>query len=163
MIRPLAFVPLTACLVSGAIPGSPYRPSDFRVTDMRAVLYYERDATFSSFDAMADEGPETPASALWNTPAGEGSAGKPSSATLILVRVSGPVESPWNATLQVVANARSGQLGDRLISLKPFFGAPTAWIPVLLYGTGCERVSVTATIQGTPNGVTKALPFKCGE
>ena len=162
MHKALPLAAVTAWLVSGDMANLARPDSDFRVTDVKARLYYQGDGTFSSFDAVAD-GPEAPASALWNTVIGEGSAAKPSSATLVLVRVSGPRGSARNATLHVVANGPSTRLADRLISLKPFSDLPAAWIPILLYDTGCERIEVTANIQGAQSAITKVIPFKCGE
>jgi len=81
----------------------PNRQADIRVTEMKALLYFDQDGTLGTFDAM-EEGPNGPA--LWNTSTGEGAAGgKASNTTVVLVRITGPHESPWNATLRVVATA----------------------------------------------------------
>ncbi len=143
----------------------PNRQADIRVTEMKALLYFDQDGTLGTFDAM-EEGPNGPA--LWNTSTGEGAAGgKASNTTVVLVRITGPHESPWNATLRVVATAEwptpRSPLANQRISLKPYSGLPTVWIPVVLYGTGCARVSVTASVEGTTPGVTRAIAFRCGE
>jgi hypothetical protein len=144
---------------------SPNRQADIRVTEMKALLYFDQDGTLGTFDAM-EAGPDAPA--LWNTSTGEGAAGgKSSNTTVVLVRITGPHETPRNATLHVVATADwptpRSPLADRRISLKPYFGLPVVWIPVVLYGTGCARVTVTASVEGSTPGVTRAIAFRCGE
>jgi len=157
-----------AMLAPVLLAGSGQPPNcqaDIRVAEMKALLYFDQDGTLGTFDAM-DEGPDAPA--LWNTSIGEGAAGgKPSNTTVVLVRITGPHDSPWNATLHVVATAEGptprSPLADRRISLKPYLGLPVVWIPVVLYGTGCARVSVTASVAGSTPGVTQAIAFRCGE
>jgi len=155
---------LAPVLFAGATQSRNHQ-ADVRVTDMKAVLYYEQDGTLGTFDAM-QQGPEGPA--LWNTSVGEGAAGgKPSNATVVLVRVTGLRKSVWNATLHVVATADwptpRTLLADQRISLKPYFGAEVVWIPVVLYGTGCAPVSVTARLEKSTLGAMRSIPFKCGE
>ena len=156
---------IAAALITATPPIPPHTGEpDVRIMGMKAVLYFEGDASLSSFDVMQD-GPEAPS--LWNTSAGEGAAaGKASNATLVLVLVSGPRGSLWKATLHLTASDGTRRVADRLIPLQPFsFGTPSVWIPIILYGTGCAKLGVTAAIREAPSqlAVTKTVPFRCGE
>ncbi len=149
MIKALALVALAACVTPSL---KAQTDSRFQVTAIRAVLFFQDSGTFGSFDAMA-EGPDAPA--LWNTIIGEGAAGShPSAATVVLVRVHGPFAVPGNKPAL-------------RIQLDPFFTEiGEAWIPIIIYDTGCGAVQVTAAISvGTTEtpGLTKTVPFQCGE
>jgi len=167
VIKASALVALAACVTPSL---KAQTDSRFQVTAIRAVLFFQDSGTFGSFDAMA-EGPDAPA--LWNTIIGEGAAGShPSAATVVLVRVHGPFAVPGNKPALHVTAAQEMTRGTRVvlnrrIQLDPFFTEiGEAWIPIIIYDTGCGAVQVTAAISvGTTEtpGLTKTVPFQCGE
>ena len=166
MTKALALAALTACVGGSLLAQADAR---FEVTSMRALLFFQDSGAFSSFDAMA-EGPEAPS--LWNTIIGEGAAGHPSAATVLLVRVRGPFAVPGKKPLLHVAASEDTRKGakvllDRRVPLDPYFTERgEAWIPVIIYDTGCGVVTVTATVAvGATEtaGLKKTIPFQCGE
>jgi hypothetical protein len=178
----MKFPTLVAALV--ATIATPLRSQDssrFRVTEMRALLFFQDSGGFSTFNAMA-EGLQAPA--LWNTAIGEGAAAPhASAATLVLVRVQGPSSGAAGKPVLHVTASEQVDSGwavaiDKSVPLDPFFPAngAAAWVPFIIYGTGCETVKVKATIISVQRRVrgkgwetrestpyTKTIPFKCGE
>jgi len=172
---------LAALLATIASPLRSQDSSRFRVTEMRALLFFQDSGGFSKFNAMA-EGLQAPA--LWNVAVGEGAAAShASAATLVLVRVQGPSAGFGGKPILHVTASQEVDTGwaveiDKSVPLDPFFTATgtAVWVPFIVYGTGCEAIKVKATIisvqrlvrgkgwetqESTP--YTKTIPFKCGE
>jgi hypothetical protein len=78
---PVALAFVCVCLSSTA--SSKSQAPSFKITAIKAMLFFEQTATFSK-DVLAD-----PNFVFWNTIIGEGDAGGPSSSTLVLVEVAG--------------------------------------------------------------------------
>jgi hypothetical protein len=136
-------------------------PPPFKITAIKAKLFFEGTGTFSE-DILTQ-----PDLALWNTIIGEGSAGSPSSSTLVLVEVSGqynPNEAAPNRKVEFTAT------GPKKIALKRLddihIGKDGKYYAAFwLYDTGCEPIKLSARIvgQSQPSAMTKTIPFKCGE
>ena len=179
MIKVTAFV--AGLVATLAAPLRSQESSRYRVTEMRALLFFQDSGGFSTFNAMAKG---LRARALWNVAIGEGaSAPHGSAATLVLVRVQEPSSHALGKPVLHVTASQQVDTGwailiDKSVPLDPFFPAPgaAAWVPFILYGTGCETVRVEATIisvqrrergkgwetkESTP--YTNTIPFKCGE
>ena len=67
----------------GRVPHTSAAP-EYRISDLRAQLFFSERGTFS------DDLLKRKDLSLWNTIIGAGDAGGPSSATLLIVEVSGP-------------------------------------------------------------------------
>lgn len=137
----------------------------FKISGIKAMLYYEQTGTFSK-DILAD-----PNISLWNTIIGEGSSGGASSATLVMVEVSGK-GGAYETTRKVELTAtfagtgrnarapvkRTSEIG--IISEKGKF-----YVPLWLYDTGCSHVTISARILGQrqASSMKKTIKFECGE
>lgn len=151
----LALVAATAavCRTQAAAP-------EYRVSGMRALLFYSDRGTFSE-DVLADT-----TKALWNTVIGEGDAGGPSESTLVVVEVSGePGSYEPDRSVELRATA-----GDRVLlrHAAPVAGLSTEgrmYAGFWLYGTGCEPVRLSARMvgQAAPAELRREIPFQCGE
>jgi hypothetical protein len=124
-------------------------------------MYYEGLGTFGEQDILAGK------IALHNTAIGEGDAEHPSGATLIKVDVTGPGFGPQTpGAVRLFAKTPRRVLLDQRVSLKLFFSQHRVSVPFFIYGTGCEPVKLTATIEGAPTAtkaISSTLPFDCGE
>ena len=136
-------------------------PPPFKITAIKAKLFFEGTGTFSE-DILTQ-----PDLALWNTIIGEGSAGSPSSSTLVLVEVSGqynPNEAAPNRKVEFTATAAKKIALKRLDDIH--IGKDGKYYAAFwLYDTGCDSVKLSARIvgQSQPSAMTKTIPFKCGE
>jgi hypothetical protein len=103
---------------------------------------------------------------LWNTIIGAGSAGEPSTSTLVVVVVSskrGSFVKNGVVTL-VVANARSGKVMSRMTGRLGVFSSDGKFhAPFLLKDTGCVRLRLTAKTNNSGESKTVTVPFQCGE
>ena len=137
----------------------------FKISGIKAMLFYEQNGTFSK-DILAD-----PNISLWNTIIGEGSSGGASSATLVMVEVTGKAGA-YETTRKVEMTAtfsgtgknvhppvkRTSEIG--ILSDKGRF-----YVPLWLYDTGCSHVTISARIIGQRQApsVQKTIKFECGE
>ena len=133
----------------------------YKITAMKAMLFYNGTGPFSR-DIL------NPPMTLWNTIIGEGEAGAPSEATLVLVEVSGKssedVKSPPRK-VEFTATLDGKVMVKRATDIGLFSDGGKFYAPFWLYDTGCGKVKITARILGQtqPSSMTKTIPFECGE
>ncbi len=136
-------------------------PPPFKITAIKAMLFFDEKGTFSDdLLTKADL-------ALWNTIIGEGSAGSPSTSTLVLVEVSGkydPNASTPNRKVEFTAT-NSGKVILRRTTEIRIGKDGKFYAPFWLYDTGCGHVKLSARIigQAQASSMTKTIPFECGE
>ena len=126
---------------------------------IHAQLFYRDKGTFSR-DVLADT-----SFRYWNATIGEGSAEGRVSAALITVDVRAlPGESLAADTLRFEARTSTGLLLQRDVPLRRAYDG-TLSEAFLVYGVGCERLRLTATIRrnGEKNRLERVIPFECGE
>ncbi len=135
------------------------------VTDMRAYLYFQETGTIDSLNVI-DGAPSRVH--LWNTIIGEGSAGLPSAATMVLVNVTGQFLSRTPGSLRLIAKVGDRVLLRRDVPFETFFTERrSAWVPFIVYNTGCGALTLTASSLAANGSVestlTKTIAFDCGE
>jgi hypothetical protein len=150
---------MSAVLAAAAFAAGPVVAP--KIAAVRAQLYYETKGTFSDdLLTMKDL-------SLWNTIIGEGSAGGSSSATLITVEVQGQNVGVGDVAVEIVATGQKKKvLGRTTMDVALYDDKKTFFAPLMLTGTGCEEIKITARLtgKGAPKGaVTKTIPFMCGE
>lgn len=142
------------------------QPPAYKVTAIKAMLYFEQTGTFSK-DVLA-----SPDFAFWNTIIGEGDAGSPSSSTLVLVEVTGKAGS-YEPTRKVELTATYKPNGrntreltvKRATEVNILSEKGKFYAPFWLSETGCHPVTLLARIvgQAQPAMMRKTINFKCGE
>jgi hypothetical protein len=143
----------------------PLQGSAYRITDVRAHLYYPELGTFDTTNITSQYKP-----ILWNTIIGEGRAQAPSQATLVLVQMSGTWLSGSKAPRLHVIVSPEGRRAflDQTVDLSQFFSEQRfIWVPFIAFGTGCGSVRITSSLLGE-NGAqvqtrVDTIPFECGE
>lgn len=132
-----------------------------KITAIRAQLFYDGTGTFSE-DILAQKN-----LALWNTVIGEGSAGAPSTSTLVTVEISGRNLPVGGTKVEITATGNKNRLiQKRLVAVDIYDERTKFYAPLWLNDTGCEPIKIAARLVGTgaPTGiVTKTIPFACGE
>jgi hypothetical protein len=128
----------------------------FRITALKAMLFYGQTGTFSA-DLF---GPDAPT--LQNVTTGEGQ----STATLVVVEsTSQPDSYAPTRKIALTATARGRVLLRRTVPL----GRPGAdgkfYAAFWLYDTGCTPVMLEARLVGQPEKsvLQKTINFKCGD
>lgn len=137
----------------------------FKISGIKAMLYYEQTGTFSK-DILAD-----PDISLWNTIIGEGSSGGASSATLVMVEVTGKAGAYETAKKveMTAAFAGTGRTAHPPVKRTSEIGILSDkgkfYVPLWLYDTGCSHVTITARITGQrqASSMQKTIKFDCGE
>ncbi|MEK6337051.1 MAG: hypothetical protein AABM67_19180 [Acidobacteriota bacterium] len=137
-------------------------PSPYKITAIKAMLFYDGSATFSR-DVLAK-----PNFTFWNTIIGEGDAKAPSNSTLVLVEVAGnpsPNETAPTRKVELTATIPRKPVFKRTVDIGLFGDGGKFYAAFWLYETGCEPVTLVARIIGqTPSSVvTRKIPFECGE
>lgn len=137
-------------------------PPPYKITAIKALLFYEGTATFSR-DVLAK-----PDFTFWNTIIGEGDAEGPSSSTLVMVEVSGkpsPNDPLLSRKVEFTAVAARKVLLKRTTVIGLFGDGGKFYAGFWLYDTGCEPIKVSARIigQAQPSSVSKTISFACGE
>lgn len=154
------------CLCLSLTASSIGQPPSFKITAIKAMLYFEQTGTFSK-DVLAN-----PDFAFWNTIIGEGDAGSPSSSTLVLVEVTGEVGAyeasrkiEFTATYKPNGRIAREQTIKRISEVNIMSEKGKFYAPFWLYETGCNPVRLTARIvgQGQASLIKNAIRFKCGE
>ncbi|HVP91099.1 MAG TPA: hypothetical protein VMS75_07785 [Terriglobales bacterium] len=137
----------------------------FAVAAIHAHLYHESTGEINSTDLL--DGKDH---ALWNTIIGEGEARKPSSTILVLVDLVGPSFLNAHGALLLKVSDGEKTLLEKTLSLCDWFNTGNKLVlPFLVYGTGCKKLEITATLQGLPNAqvktptLKKLVLFECGE
>lgn len=134
----------------------------YRITAIKAMLYYEGKGTFSR-DVLA-----TPDFTFWNTIIGEGDAEGPSNSTLVLIEVSGNPsrdEASPRRRVEFTATASRGVLLKRTSEIGLFSDDGKYYSAFWLYDTGCQPIKIAARLLGQTQAspMSKTIPFKCGE
>jgi hypothetical protein len=141
--------------------GHPAEPKDAaaELTGVTASLVYDEDGMVDDRDLTSGK------LALWNTPIGEGDAGRPSTSMFAIVRVKRSNSSArlgeLAVTLRVWAQA-SGRLIFHERAVVPPVVKDRVTVPFLIRGTGCEPLRVEAGIAGVRVAVQRTINFKCG-
>lgn len=151
----LALAAATAAAARSRAAEPPYR-----ITALRAQLFYSDRGTLSA-DVLA-----SPGKSLWNTPIGEGEAGGPSDATLVVVEVAGaPGSYEPDRSVELTATAEGKVVLRRATEMSVLNRRGRMYAGFWLYGTGCKRVRLSARMRGqTPaSEMKKEIPFDCGE
>ena len=132
------------------------------ISDIQVKLFYDNSGRFSANLAQKKD------LALWNVVIGEGvGVDGPSNNTLLLVTVTGTPKGYFEKLrLHVLAKTEKATLVEREDGVGIFNSAGNWYAPFLLYGTGCEPVTVTAQLvagETRSAPVTFTIPFECGE
>jgi len=151
------------CLTFSLRP--PPQGGAYRITDVRAHLYYPELGTFDTTNITSQSNPT-----LWNTIIGEGRAQAPSQATLVLVQMSGTWLSrskPPRLHTIVSLEGRRPFL-DRTVDLSQFFSERRfIWVPFVVFGTGCGKVRIISSLLDENGAQVQSrvdtIPFACGE
>jgi hypothetical protein len=137
----------------------------YAITGIQAQLFFHGTGEIGTVDLLDGE-----EHALWNTKIGEGDAGRPSSATLVLVALSGPTFANAPGQLVVKATANKKTLLNQTLTLSTYFNEGNRLVlAFLVYDTGCGSLAITATLRSLPAAklktatLQKLVPFRCGE
>ncbi len=136
--------------------------TEYTIRAIHAYPWYQELGRFGQEDLLSGE------VALWNVIIGEGGVAGPTEATLIVVQVDGPsFLSGAKGELVIAARTPKTTLAERTIPLRSLFTEKHAVsAPLLLNGTGCEFVTVTAALKITGKTVrtmARTIEFRCGE
>lgn len=137
-----------------------FAAAEYRISDLRAQLFFSDRGTFSD-DLLKRKN-----LALWNTIIGEGDAGGPSSATLVVVEVSGPPGSyPDGRRVELAVRTARKEILRRQSSLGVLGPDGHAYAAFWLYDTGCEPLRISTALLGQvePTRRVATIPFHCGE
>lgn len=130
------------------------------ISDLRAQLFFSDRGTFSDDLLKRKE------LSLWNTIIGAGDAGGASSATLLVVEVSGPPGSyPGVQKVELAVRTARKEIFRRQLSLGVLGPQGHAYVAFWLYDTGCEPLTVSTALLGQvePTRRVGTIPFHCGE
>jgi len=137
----------------------------YSVAAIHAHFYYQATGKINPRDLLDGR-----SHALWNTIIGEGEAREPSAAIMVLVEITGPRFTRSEGKLRLTAADSKKTLLDQTLELYPWFSTSGKVIlPFFVYDTGCEKVKITATLEGIPSSsvdigtLTRTIPFECGE
>ena len=150
MFKRVAVLICFALLSNGATSAS--YGDKYAIINITAHLYHEDSGSFDKANITTESSPT-----LWNTIIGEGEAGSPSGATLMLVKLRGNWLSgakPPKLKFVVEEKGRT-ELLSQTVNLRAFFSKrDTLIVPFIAYGTGCSVIRATATlINVNGNGV----------
>jgi hypothetical protein len=153
-----------ACNLSNAsadVVAMPEPPTPFAIADMHGFLYLRESGTLHAQDLFRAVG-------LWNTAAGEGIAGEPSTTMLVTVELHGEIFSKAPGKLDVVVSQGKTKLLQQTTVVATLFSRTKhVSAPFLVNGLGCGELKVVATWRGVPNQavvpLTKTIKFPCGQ
>jgi hypothetical protein len=167
----LSMLLVGASIESIAKEGAGQKPS-FKISSLKAQLFFEDKGSFSSDVSEEDEGPPYVHPTLWNTPLHDEDR---STSMLVTIEISGEAFSlperkleftaryiPWEkeagaiVVKKVLPIAMIGSAGKQVTRFNAGF-----W----LYDTGCNPVQLTARIvgQSEPSLTKRVIKFGCGE
>lgn len=158
---PLFIAWLILSVPLGVLAVSPVPPPPYKITAIKAMLFYDGKGTFSR-DVLAK-----PDFTFWNTIIGEGDAEGPSNSTLVLVEITGnpsPDEASPLRKVEFIATAERRVILKRTTDIGLFENGKH-YAAFWLYDTGCQPVKITARIigQAQPSSMSRTIPFACGE
>jgi hypothetical protein len=153
---------LTSVILAGAsTPLLAQSAPPYRITDVRAHLFYSGEGTLSG-NLIGSKG----IGSLWNTIIGEGGSGGASSATLIIVEISGkPGSYGGRSSVELAVRGSTKEVFRRTQQLDVLSDKGKAYVGFWLYGTGCDPLRISARLVGSSksNASTIEIPFHCGE
>ena len=159
MIRGLLTLTAVTWLVCEAAQAQTTPP--YTITDVRAHLFYSNGATFSE-NLIGNPKFRI----LWNTPIGEGEAGGPSSATLIVVEVSGnPGSFEGSRAVELAVRENNRETFRHRQALSVLNDQGHGYVAFWLYDTGCSPLRISTAVLGQRNSSRRVvdIPFRCGE
>lgn len=159
MIRELVACAALSAIVSDSAHGQ--ATPQYAITDVRAHLFYSHGATFSE-NLIGNPNFRV----LWNTPIGEGEAGAPSSATLVVIEVSGePGSFEGGRSVDLSVRENKKEIFRRTQTLSVLSDQGHSYVAFWLYDTGCAPLHISAALLGQRNSSRRAadIPFRCGE
>jgi hypothetical protein len=161
---------LLISLSSNLAVSSQTRTPPYKITAIKAMLYYEGTGKFST-DVLAK-----PDFALWNTIIGEGNAEAPSTTTLVLIEVTGKADSheplrkieftaSYKYYLKQVARPVSVKRTVEIGGIGSLDKPDKSYVAFWLNNTGCFPIDITARVIGQTqqSAIGKTIPFECGE
>ena len=160
---------MTALLVAsvlingGQVLAAEPEVTPYAITDVKAYLYFNHKDTLSKDISNEQKG------ALWNTIIGEGLAGSPSRATLVVVEISGKPEAyEGKRRVEVTVQERGKKVVTKLKQKFPIGGISKDgkyFAPFLVYDTGCLPLKISAKLVGQSDETLKEklIQFECGE
>ena len=157
--------------LSALTRASSVKVTPFKITAMKAMLFYEDKGTFSPDVSEFDTGPPYVPPKLWNTPMQYENR---STSVLVIVEVTGDGGGAAKRKLEFTARYIPWERESREIVVRK--AAPIS-IPIKidendkynagfwLYETGCNPVKLTARIIGQREASTvkRVIKFGCGE
>jgi hypothetical protein len=161
ILKFLAFALALASLTSSKASVLPQAAQPYKITDVRAHLFYSGEGTFSG-NLIGSEGIHD----LWNTIIGKGGAGGASSTTLIVVEVSGkPRSYGGKSAVELIVHGSTKEIFRRTQQLAVLSDKGKAYVGFWLYDTGCDPLRVSATLVGVSKSTSSTIeiPFRCGE
>lgn len=152
-----------------SFPAAAQSRYSFKVTGIRAKLFYDFAGEFSPEDIINDKG-----FTLFNTVIGEGDAAGMSETTLVLVEVTyGGVDDRNGPQLVFEAKNEKGRILERRSLFVGFVDKVNGlkkYVPFILYDTGCQQITVNVRLYKDKkpkspllSKMTKTIPFVCGE
>lgn len=135
----------------------------YQIKSIRAHLFFNHTGTVSE---NIVENPSYEPGGLWNTIIGEGSAGSPSRATMVVVELAGkPGSYQHERKLRLVAQAEDAVVLNKVLDLGGFSKDGRFYGAFWLYDTGCQPLVLTATMvgQSVDSKLVKTIGFECGE
>lgn len=143
------------------VPSTPSSAA-YRITAIKAMLFYDDKGTFSR-DVLTK-----PDFTFWNTIIGEGDAEGPSNSTLVLVEVAGNPsrnEASPSRKVEFTATVSRRVVLRRTAEIGLFGDNGKFYAAFWLYDTGCQQVKISARILGQTqaSSMNATIPFACGE
>jgi hypothetical protein len=143
------------------IAAEPEPPTPFAIADMHGFLYLRESGTLHAQDLFRAVG-------LWNTAAGEGIAGEPSTTMLLTIELQGQAFSKAPGKLLVIVTQGKTKLLQQTTVVSTLFSRNKhVSAPFLVNNITCGEMTVAAAWQGLPDSkaatVTKKIIMACGQ
>lgn len=165
----IVLLALFAISLAGVSAQQQPRVADYKITSLKAMLFYDNKGTFSPDVAQPEGEPFLVPSILWNTPIEGASREGASTQVLVTVGVSGeyfagsmrkveltarykPLEAKREIVVRRVVEIRIGESGNYVAGF---------WLDQ----AGCNPVKLSARIVGQrqPSTMRRIIKFGCGE
>jgi hypothetical protein len=134
----------------------------YEVRGIRAYFYYTGSGTFDLREDLNETG-----HVMRNVMIGEGMAEHPTSTTLVLVDLMGPAfGGGTKGSVTLVATNDDREMHRSSVPLMYLFtGTDSATVPFLVYGTGCGKLKLFASVESEELRADRStvIRFSCGE
>ena len=167
--RLIMLFPLALFLSASAI-ASKANAEPFKITAMKAMLFYEDKGTFSEDVSEEDKGPPYVPPKLWNTPLQHESG---STSVFVTVEVTGDAVLTPETKVEFVARYVPWMRESREIVVRRIVpirvsikmsGTDKYYAGFWLYDTGCHPAKLAARIIGQRSSIVKrVIKYGCGE